>query len=59
MYKGLSYSPQYGSFAFGADPGPQGKFGMSQRAAGSKLGHAVINLACPLFPPLRPNGGQS
>ena len=23
---------------------------MSQRAAGSELGHAVINLACPLFP---------
>jgi hypothetical protein len=22
MYKGLSYSPQYGSFGFGADPGP-------------------------------------
>ena len=22
MYKGLSYSPQYGSFAFGAEPGP-------------------------------------
>jgi hypothetical protein len=22
MYKGLSYSPQYGSFAFGIDPGP-------------------------------------
>lgn len=22
MYKGLSYSPEYGSFAFGADPGP-------------------------------------
>ena len=22
MYKGLSYSPQYGSFAFGTNPGP-------------------------------------
>lgn len=22
MYKGLSYSPQYGSFAFGTSPGP-------------------------------------
>ena len=22
MYKGLSYSPQHGSFAFGIDPGP-------------------------------------
>ena len=22
MYKGLSYSPQYGSFAFGTAPGP-------------------------------------
>jgi hypothetical protein len=22
MYKGLSYSPEYGSFAFGTNPGP-------------------------------------